>query len=390
MTKDVMIFLHLTTTPWSGGQVMSRQAMTRALSKYGLNLYVTPPKYFCWKTNSGDVHKKKDDNIIVLRPGCNKGPIHRYELLKKVQLNRQVFWLKKKIRFFRAQKHEPLVLYIWHYKFLPFVSLIPHDILVFHIYDDVFMYHNSNPSEEDRNAEQELINKADFLLVVTEEMARHKGISRPWIPCPGGVDISVFKKFKPDLKRFGLPESTERRKIGYFGRFNSKMNFNLLYEIVRKGKQYDFILAGMKGNLTAHDQSLWDKIIRQENVYYLGLRSQEELSHLYNALDVGFMPYHYQQGWLQYSEPLKLLEFWAVGKPVVSTPLASLKKYHDLDLISLRENADDFLTAFDREIRRDTPELQKKRMKFARENSWDARAKVLYAAIKQKLEKMGR
>ncbi len=378
-----MIFIHLTTTSWKIGQVMSRQAMTQALSHYGMNLYFTPAKTFALKKSDG-YEERVDENVVILKPASEKGFIYRNSRLKFIQTNRQIHWLQKKINRYR-KGDEPVILYVWHYMFYPFVRQIPHDVLIFHIYDDVFMYYNSSPQKEDLRLERHLIEEADIVLVVGEDLARHKKVDRPWIPCPGGVNLSVFKKLEPDLRAFGLKADDPRKKAGYFGRFNSKINFSLLHEIVKKGRDYLFLFAGLTGNMDASDQRLWQAIIQSENVRYFGPKSQEELVHLYNILDVGLMPYHYKKGWSQFAIPLKFSEFLALGKPVVSTPLIPLKKFGNL--VSLQDTAEGFLQAFETLIKNDSPQAQAERIAFARKNSWQNRAKIVYDEIRKRIKK---
>ncbi len=381
-----MIIIHLTTTSWNVGQTMSRQAMTQALSKYGLNLYFNPPKNFSFSLKKGKI-EKADHNILLLKPSATRGLIYRNEFLKNLQINRQIKWLKKVIHRYKKDKDEPVILYVWHYMFLPFVRQIAHDVLIFHIYDDVFMYYKSEPRKADVAAERKLIDEADIVLVVGEDLAQHKKVDRPWIPCPGGVNLNIFKRIRPNLKDLGLSESDSRKKVGYFGRINSKIDFPLVHNMVKKGKDYLFLFAGLTGNMDDSDKKLWDAIRTSENVRYLGPKTQKELVHLYNALDVGFMPYHYQKGWSQFAIPLKFSEFMAVGKPVVSTPLIPLRKFGDL--VSLRDTADGFLEAFDTLIKNDSAEKQEQRMAFARENSWQARAEIVFREIQRILNKKG-
>jgi len=381
-----MIFIHLTTTSSNVGQTMSRQAMTQALSKYGLNLYFNPPKNFSFKLKKGKI-EKIETNILLLKPSPTRGAIYRSEFLKNLQVNRQIRWLKRIIQRYKKDKNEPVILYVWHYMFLPFVRQIAHDVLIFHIYDDVFMYYKSEPKKEDVAAERQLIDEADIVLVVGEDLARHKKVDRPWIPCPGGVNLSIFKPITPDLKQLGLSENDNRKKVGYFGRINSKIDFPLVHEMVRKGRDFLFLFAGLTGNMDESDRKLWESILASDNVHYFGAKPQQELVHLYNALDVGLMPYHYKKGWSQFAIPLKFSEFMAVGKPVVSTPLRPLKKFGDL--VSLQDTAEGFLRAFRELVESDSPQKQEQRMAFARENSWENRANRVIAEVRKTLEKAG-
>ncbi len=377
-----MIFIHLTTTSWNVGQTMSRQAMTMALAKHGVNLYFNPPRNFSFGLKKSKI-EQIDHNIFLLKPAPTQGMIYRSDFLKKLQIKRQIKWLKKAIERYKKDENEAVILYVWHYMFLPFVQEIAHDVLVFHIYDDVFMYYKSEPKKEDVAAERYLINKADIVLVVGDDLAAHKKVDRPWIPCPGGVNLDIFKKFEPDLEALEIAPDDKRKRVGYFGRFNSKIDFPLLYEIVRQGKDFLFLFAGLTGHMDASDKELWQAIIASDNVRYFGPKTQQELVHLYNALHVGMMPYHYKKGWSQFAIPLKFSEFMAVGKPVVSTPLIPLKKFGDL--VSLQDSAEGFLQAFDELTRNDSPQKQKARLAFARENSWENRAKLVVAEIEKKL-----
>ncbi len=378
-----MIFIHLTTTSWNIGQTMSRQAMTRALSKFGMNMYFTPHKNFQFNFTSGLI-REIEQNILLLKPASSMGMIYRNEFLKTLQINRQIRWLKKVLRRYKREKEEPVILYVWHYIFLPFVEKIKHDVLIYHIYDDVFMYYKSDPQKKDVAAERKLIDESDIVLVVGEDLARHKKVNRTWIPCPGGVNMDIFKKLNPNLKQFGLDESDDRKKVGYFGRINSKVDFPLVYEIVRNGQDFLFLFAGLIGNMDKADKELWHKILEFENVRYFGARTQAELVHLYNALDVGFMPYHYKKGWSQFAIPLKFSEFMAIGKPVVSTPLIPLRKFGDL--VELEDTPEGFLKAFKTVIESDSPQKQKERLAFAKKNSWEERAKLVIAEINKILE----
>ncbi len=381
-----MIVVHLTVTPWDVGQTMSRQAMAQALSKYCLNLYYVPPKTI----SISEIPKKRiqgskkqiNDNLVLLTPPEMQGEILRYKKLKEIQLGRQIKWLKKRIDKYSTSANEKIILYVWHHIFLPFVEQIRHDVLVYHIYDDVFMYKKVNIKKGEVEADKKLISSADIVVVVGKDLAEWKKVKRPWIACPGGVNTNVFKQVPVNLNSLGFTVDAGRKTVGYFGMINSKINLPLLKEIVTKGQDFHFVFAGLIGNMDVQDKALWAEINAAENVSHLGIKKQKELVDLYNMIDMGFMPYRHQSGWSVFAIPLKMSEFLACGKAIVSTPLLPLKEYQKY--VQLEENADGFIRAFNDLLKNDSEELIRARIAFAKENSWENRAKLVLSEIKKK------
>ncbi len=380
-----MIIVHLTVTHWNVGQTMSRQAMAQALSQYCLNLYYVPPKTISLseiprKRIQGS-KKQINDNLILLTPPEMQGEILRYKKLKELQINRQVKWLQKKINKYSTTENEKIVLYVWHHTFLPFVEQIKHDVLVYHIYDDVFMYKKANIKKGEPEADRKLITTADIVVVVGKDLAEWKKVDRPWVACPGGVDTNIFKQLHTTSNLLGIKAPPKRKMVGYFGMINSKINLPLLKEIVEKGRDFQFVFAGLIGNLDKQDKALWNEIETAENVSHLGIKRQQELVELYNVIDIGFMPYRHKSGWSVFAIPLKMSEFLACGKAVVSTPLIPLKEYDEY--VHLEESADGFIQAFNELIKNNSKEQIRKRIAFAKENSWENRAKLVLSEIKK-------
>jgi glycosyltransferase involved in cell wall biosynthesis len=80
---------------------------------------------------------------------------------------------------------------------------------------------------------------------------------------------------------------------------------------------------------------------------------------------------------------LKLYEYLAAGKPVVSKPLPGLADFGGL--VSFARTADEWIDAIDAAIRTDTPDLVTARQEIARRHTWDDRVATIERLIADRL-----
>jgi glycosyltransferase involved in cell wall biosynthesis len=74
--------------------------------------------------------------------------------------------------------------------------------------------------------------------------------------------------------------------------------------------------------------------------------------------------------WIAHCNPLKLQEYMASGKPIVSVAIREVvDKYSGL--ISIAHNKEQFAQAIRWELQNDTPERARKRIEIAENHSWD-------------------
>lgn len=381
-----MKILHLTNTPFDKGQIMCRQSLTKALSKYCPNYYYNNPVDFRGILVSKSQFFSKshalsfNQNIVVFKLSPWMGKIYRSQFLERIQLWRRVRFINKVLR---ANK-ESLVLYVWHYSYLEYTNILKYDLLVYHIYDDFFGYEMNLPNhviKRFKQMEEYLIAKSDIIVVNGETLAKAKKIERLWFNCLNGVDTDLFtKNYSKAISKLKLPP---KKIVGYFGMINSKIDFELFFDLTQIAPEYHFLLAGQIGHLDTHDAPIWERILEQPNVSHLGLKSQEDIAILTAAIDIGFMPYR-NKGWAKYLFPVKLFQFLAAGKSAVSTPLPSLFPYSEV--IALEKTSKGFKLAFDQAINSDSQEKIESRIQLARENSWDERARAIYSRMRDMVQ----
>ncbi|HXN64172.1 MAG TPA: hypothetical protein VN862_02495 [Candidatus Acidoferrales bacterium] len=105
--------------------------------------------------------------------------------------------------------------------------------------------------------------------------------------------------------------SVPHPRLGYLGLPQARLNVTILRELLEAHPEWHFVSFG--------DQ----KLFPLPNVHTAPWQSQESLGRFVAGLDVGFMPYDCYNPLSFHCLPLKRLDYFAAGLPVVSTPILS-------------------------------------------------------------------
>ena len=109
----------------------------------------------------------------------------------------------------------------------------------------------------------------------------------------------------------------------------------------------------------------------EPNVVYLGPIPYSELPEYASAFDVAIMPW-LKNEWMEAASPIKLKEYLALGRPVVSIRFPELKPYESL--IYAADSHEEFLCSLDAALGEDDPSLLVERRKAVANSSWDTLA----------------
>jgi len=180
-----------------------------------------------------------------------------------------------------------------------------------------------------------------------------------------------FKLFHSQMSNFkeqqGDSLSIPRPRLGYTGPIHNRLNLSMLSELLLRHPNWHFVSFGSR-----------EKIFRFPNFHVIPWKRQEELPKIVAAFDVGFMPYDCYDEQQLHCLPLKLFEFFAVGIPVVSTPLVHLWEYEKEGLVYFGDTVEELERAIIAALQepRDSPKRQR-RIEIARAHSIENLAKVL-------------
>jgi polysaccharide pyruvyl transferase CsaB len=197
---------------------------------------------------------------------------------------------------------------------------------------------------------------------------------------PNGVEYERFAApAKPASNDRDLESllASGRPIAGYYGALAEWFDYELVDEAARLRPDWSFLLIG-----PMYDQSLQGRpMLKRENVRWIGPRDYHLLPGYLALFDVATIPFRINPITTATS-PLKLYEYFAGGKPVVTTPMPECAAFPE---VSIAKDAREFAAALDpgREKGRD-PVFRERLRALGRENSWDARIQAALAQLERK------
>ncbi len=113
------------------------------------------------------------------------------------------------------------------------------------------------------------------------------------------------------------------------------------------------------------------------NVHLLGRKPYDEIARYQAAMDVLIMPWNRSE-WIQACNPIKLKEYLAVGKPVVTTDFRALDSWREF--VTVAGDGEAFAAAIGRACGMPV-DIEGRLARLAGE-SWDAKADLLVARLR--------
>jgi len=217
--------------------------------------------------------------------------------------------------------------------------------------------------------EARLIARSDVVLASSEVLRDDKARSNPNSHfVPNGADVELFERAlawdgpePPDLRRLPRP------RAGFIGNIEYRFDAALVRQAAERLPEWSFVLIGPLQHGYPDVEALRDL----PNVHFLGLKARTDLPAYLAGLDVTLIPYRMNR-LTQGIYPLKVHEYLAAGKPVVATPIPSLRQL--ADRVYLAADGPSFADAIERAAREDGPYRREARRQLARRETWSARA----------------
>jgi glycosyltransferase involved in cell wall biosynthesis len=267
---------------------------------------------------------------------------------------------------------------LWSYQaFAPEILDWPARVRVFDAVDD-WSLHASYQKEADflRKNYDRISQKADVIFTVSAGLAeRFDPAKTRWIP--NGIDPAPFTKDWPmpsDLA--ALP----RPLIGYVGTVQERLDFALLKTVCRNHADKSFVFIG----------PVWKGVADQvaslstacPNVHFLGRRPYEQTPAYLQAMDIAIIP-HRLDAFLSSTNPMKMYDYLAAGKPIVSTPGAGTEAF--AQHIVIAKDAAEFSEAINRALAADSPAQHQARQSALSGHLWSDRLAAMQAFLRDRL-----
>lgn len=279
-----------------------------------------------------------------------------------------------------------LIVWIHHPYQLEDIGLVGEKGLVYDIYDDYLASESSLARRQDlKKRERTILSKADWVFVVSKELlkAMH-GLTRQLHLVPNGVNINLFSRAMcPETEIPAEISALPHPIIGLVGKVTPRLDFELLAKLVTRHPEWTFVLVGPEeDSARLRSQPSYEKFRDASNVHLLGPKPYESLPGYLKGYDVCIIPYTMNQFNLG-SSPLKVYEYLASGKPIVSTDLPAVRPFDGL--VCIAQDADEFERHIAAALMERGEELRQKRLATAQENSWERRAKQIITLIGERI-----
>ncbi len=221
-----------------------------------------------------------------------------------------------------------------------------------------------------RASEEELARAADLVLASAAPLAeRLEGIAREVVLVPNGCDFDHFAAAAAPNGVLRPP--FDGPIIGYFGAISAGwFDSSLLVTVAESRPDWNFVLVGP---VDAETRTLFDP---SPNIVQLGAVTYAELPRYCADFDVAMIPFLVNE-LTRATDPVKLYEYFAAGKPVVTTPLPAVYAHQGPLAIA------DTPAAFERAIEAFLlePGDRNERRQIAKAASWEHRVDLFYERL---------
>jgi len=242
--------------------------------------------------------------------------------------------------------------------------------LVYDCMDDHagFGTHGAGTAEDERR----LVADADLVLATSRPLLdRIRRVRPDVVRLPNAGDAERFERL-PARSASPLAK-LPRPVIGYYGAIAAWFDAAAVAEASRRHPEWSFALVG-----DASGASL-ESLEGRPNVHRFGEVPYEKLPGYVAGFDVCTIPFQ-RTPLTEATNPVKLYEYFATGKPIVARRLPELEPYEDV--VTLYGAGADFAGALEAALREDaSSDRPARRRALARENTWDLRYRTLKEAI---------
>jgi hypothetical protein len=188
-----------------------------------------------------------------------------------------------------------------------------------------------------------------------------------------GIDLLPFQGVQLDPENPpAVLEKIPRPRLGYVGSYAKDfLNIPVLRELLERRRDWSFIsFRGRTQGPSAEPD------VPLPNAHLLPWQEPEQFARCTAGFDVGFMPYDCFSTVLFNNPPMKLWDYFALGMPVVATPMLHLWEYENL--IYLGETARELEAAVEKALAEPPgSSLRQKRMEVAEQHSAESLGRLL-------------
>ena len=206
--------------------------------------------------------------------------------------------------------------------------------------------------------EKELVESADLILAASDILAKRFPIEKTHL-ISHGVDYELFAN--PSERASDLPDDG-RPIAGFYGSISDWFDVDLVQSLAKQLPEWHFVIIG-KANIDITCLSA------MPNVHALGPRPHHTLPSYSQHWTASLLPFK-NNDQIQACNPLKLREYLAAGRPIISTAYPAALSYQDT--IAICSGDKEFIYSLEQAIKVTSP--QHALQVTVQTSTWEARA----------------
>jgi glycosyltransferase involved in cell wall biosynthesis len=231
-----------------------------------------------------------------------------------------------------------------------------------------------------RRMDEDLTRKANVVFVASPTLLEAKRAINPETHVsPHGVDFTHF--VRAQNASLPVPADAAALKhpiVGFFGLIERWIDLDLVAYLAEQRPAWSFLMIGRVAIPDAP---------QRPNLIYLGNRPYEVLPAYGKAFDVAVIPYRLTQQVLA-ANPIKLREYLAMGKPIVSVSTPEIDRFSEF--VTIARSKEEFLERLDDVLARPLSEERGRRQtELASTMTWDATLQRVWVLVGAKLDTPG-
>lgn len=286
---------------------------------------------------------------------------HRLRLVKLLNGKINEFFLRL---FVKKHKRGHVVVECIYPGSVQWKNKLGEDLFGFHLHDDYEAYPAYRLQPEIYYYDQYLSESFDYIHVISRYLKEKvEGWCSRILYQPNGID---FEQFQDVGQNSSLPEDTtklEQPIIGWIGNNASMDRWPAFESIIRECPGTLLLIGGLS-------EELKKKISSFSNIVYVGYKPFSEIPAYIRTFDAGIAPY--QGEFAKSCSPLKILQYLALGKPVIASKIGEAQSFPP-GLLEWVDTYRDFGAAVQKAIEVNDHFREKDRIEFAQKAAWNYR-----------------
>ncbi|MCW4000970.1 MAG: glycosyltransferase [Candidatus Bathyarchaeota archaeon] len=236
--------------------------------------------------------------------------------------------------------------------------------------------------EQFEQIQDNFIGSSNVVFATSKSLCdRIKPVNPRCVYLPNAMDFEHFNHAATEKIPLTELASLKPPIIGYIGAFNDWVDADLVCKLAQIHPEYSLLIVGPI-NFGGEEMS------KHQNILMVGTKPYQELPAYLSNIDVCIIPFKLNRITLA-SNPIKMYEYLASGKPVVSTALPEVTQ-NASEVVYIGMDEADFIAkveaAVNERSNRDFDVAVQKRMSFAKANSWESRVDVIEAELMRLLK----